>query len=172
MKRRPIDKLNVLAGLAGVKLNWNRRNLDKVGHYTYDGRDIACANMPANIVIHEIAHYVIATPKARTKINYGLGNLAGWSVLPRLYTDKQGRYIEDQAIGLTFHYCREIGLSSKETVERFAIIRNGKLKPFSTSLIDEAIVDNQNTIAKFGLERLCYNSHNSITLYKFLRGIK
>lgn len=63
-------KINILAEKVGVTLNWERNPKDSV---QWNGYDIACWNQNASNIIHDIAHYTVASNSRRKLPDFGLG---------------------------------------------------------------------------------------------------
>lgn len=173
MRRRPIAKLNLLAKLAGVKLNWKRVTKNTPNDCRFNGKDIACANLQTQIILHEICHFLVASPKAKRTINFGLGNFVGWNHLPSLYSENQRIDIENKVIALGFHYCIMFNLKFKEISDGLVRYENGKRVKIKKHHILSDMEFDESIIAKFSLEKLCETqTDNSIEIYKYLRGIK
>jgi hypothetical protein len=111
------NKINSLAEIVGVKLNWQR----KCG-IQYNKKDIACKNQDASNIIHDIAHFAVATKKNRQRLDFGLG--AGPDSLQeiensfadiRCYSENPDR-IEEYASALGIHWEKELKLPWKNTM--------------------------------------------------------
>lgn len=111
-------KINTLAKKIGCPLNWRR----KPG-IQWDTKDVACKGQDASNIIHDIAHYAIATKKARKCLDYGLGAGPESSsddkiiIIEELYNDIVCGKIEEKASALGIFWEKELGLPWKKTAE-------------------------------------------------------
>lgn len=112
-------KANKLAKLVGCSLNWKR-----VPGYAWDGKSVGCAQMDASNVVHEIAHYAVATKAARKTPDYGLGlgpdSKEGHTVNGKyatLYGYKFCGEIEAKASALGIYWEKKLGLPWEDTAD-------------------------------------------------------
>jgi hypothetical protein len=117
-------KINTLAKRVGVALNWKR-----APGLQWNGNDIACKGQDASNIIHDIAHYAVATPRARECWDFGLGPgpdtlITTWqlqnlerSIFPREHHGRICNEIESQASALGIHWEKELGLPWEKTAE-------------------------------------------------------
>jgi hypothetical protein len=61
---------DTIAALYGVKLNRDRHPKE---FRNWDGEQINCKDMKDDLILHEISHYIVATPERRKIVDYGLG---------------------------------------------------------------------------------------------------
>lgn len=111
-------KINKLARLVGCPLNWKR----KPG-VSWNGKDVACIGLDASDIIHEIAHYAVATKAARKEYDYGLGygpsteaNNETYSLIKEIYSPKKTQSIEERASALGIYWEKKLGFPWESTV--------------------------------------------------------
>jgi elongation factor P hydroxylase len=109
-------KINMLAKRVGCPLNWNR----KPG-YAWDGKDVGCAIMDASNLIHDIAHYALATKESRKSIDFGLGFSPDTDVTDAveklIYNYKICGQIEAKASALGIYWEKKLGLPWESTAD-------------------------------------------------------
>jgi len=120
-------KITKLAQLVGVKLNWER----SIG-IQYNGKDIACKGQDASDIIHDIAHYAVASKKARRNLDYGLGPGPGSSdydeaIIP-IYKGKKCQSIEEEASALGIYWEKQFGLPWDKTALYHSWVDDGSYK--------------------------------------------
>jgi hypothetical protein len=115
IRRRRIDDL---AKKVGCPLNWNR-----APGVQWNGKSVACKDQDASNIVHDIAHYAVATKKARKSLDYGLG--AGpdtkhgsytYDAMDPIYTYDECRAIERKASALGIYWERMLKLPWKDTL--------------------------------------------------------
>lgn len=106
-------RINKLAALVGCKLNWNRSPSDS---FQYDGIDIACKNQDVSNILHDIAHYVVASKKERVIEDFGLGEGpdSGDSI-ERITSIRRTDMLEEQASALGITWEKELNLDHEST---------------------------------------------------------
>lgn len=107
-------KINILALAVGCPLNWHR----KCG-VQWNTKDVACKGEDASNIIHDIAHYAVATKAARKVIDFGLG--AGPSSVDQsidsIYSGSKCDSIERRASALGIYWEKKLGLNWESTAE-------------------------------------------------------
>lgn len=110
-------KLNKLAKSVGVKLNWSR-----APGMQYNRKDIACKGQDASNILHDIAHYKAATPKARKYVDFGLGSGPDSyseddnEIAEEIYSISVNLKIEEKASALGIMWEKELGLNWQDTI--------------------------------------------------------
>lgn len=145
-------KINKLAELVGVKLNWER----ECG-IQYNGKDIACKNQDASNIIHDIAHYAVASKPARKRSDYGLGPgpdtkpitpRNNWTKIDKIYPiykNSKCSTIEQRASALGIHWEKQLGLDWKATAMYHAWIDQGDFSELNDVLKSlKKIIDKYN----------------------------
>jgi len=104
-------KINRLAKIVGVKLNWYRGC-----GIQWNGTTIACKGQDASNIIHDIAHFAVATKKERVALDFGLG--PG----PDIYTEIKSLYglpkclkVEHKASALGIYWEKQLGFNWQST---------------------------------------------------------
>lgn len=106
-------KINALAQRVGVKLNWNR-----APGLQWNTKDVACEGQTASDIIHDIAHYAIASRQERKTADFGLGPGPDsmYDKSPKtLYGNRKCNNIEGKASALGIYWEKEIGLPWEST---------------------------------------------------------
>jgi hypothetical protein len=113
-------KINALAKRVGCPLNWRR-----ACGIQWNGIDVACKNQDASNIIHDIAHYTMATKQARKSPDFGLGfgpdSIYDLTVESKsIYRRSKCDAIERRASALGIHWEKELGLNWESTAEYHA----------------------------------------------------
>ena len=113
-------KINSLAKRVGCPLNWKR----SCG-IQWNGKDVACKGQDASNIIHDIAHYAVATTRARRYKDFGLGagpdsSLKSGENIEEIYRFSKCSDIERKASALGIYWEKELGLNWKDTAEYHA----------------------------------------------------
>ena len=113
-------KINRLAKKVGCPLNWNR-----APGVQWDTKDVACKFQDASNIIHDIAHYAVASRKDRNTIDFGLGAGPDSDVInsdedifikfPENYRDTSIKEVEASALGI--YWEKQLGLPWKRTAD-------------------------------------------------------
>lgn len=106
-------RIQDLADKVGVRLDWERDPFDTI---QWDGNSIACENQNDSNIIHDIAHYALASVRRRKLPDFGLGSgpdskLRSKSVLSGKNRDKE----EELASALGIHWEKKLGLDWEAT---------------------------------------------------------
>jgi hypothetical protein len=108
-------KINKLAKAVGCPLNWRR----KPG-IQWNGKDSACKGEDASNIIHDIAHYALATDQERACPDFGLGPSPSSNSdedIKAIYRDSKCDKIERQASALGIYWEQRMGLPWMKTAE-------------------------------------------------------
>lgn len=109
-------KINALAKRVGCPLNWKR-----ACGVQWNGEDVACKGQDASNIIHDIAHYALATSRAKRHLDFGLGfgpDTDMWGVVEEdIYPSSKRNDIERRASALGIHWEKELGLDWEDTAE-------------------------------------------------------
>jgi hypothetical protein len=110
-------KIIALAKKVGCPLNWKR----SCG-IQWNGKDTACKGEDASNIIHDIAHFAIASKKERKHFDFGLGKSPSTqqlvydnSKLEPLYDLKICSDKEQKASALGIYWEKKIGLPWRDT---------------------------------------------------------
>jgi len=106
-------RINKLATLVGCVLNWGRNPDDS---FQYDKIDIACEGQDASNILHDIAHYVLASKEERAMEDFGLGDGpdSGESMKRKLSMRKCDK-LEEQASVLGIFWEKSLNLNHDST---------------------------------------------------------
>jgi hypothetical protein len=125
-------KINELANQVGCPLNWRR----SCG-IQWNGEDVACKGEDASNIIHDIAHYVLATKKERSYNDFGLGpspsTKVPWNQWDQLYervSIGKANKIEEKASALGIYWEKQMGLPWEDTADYHFWHDEDKLKKF------------------------------------------
>lgn len=120
-------KINALAAKVGCPLNWRR-----ACGIQWNGEDVACKGEDASNIIHDIAHYALATKRERKLLDYGLGPSPSTDIsmddMDILYRDERKRnsfkvkgrsssHIEERASALGIYWEKQLGLPWEDTAD-------------------------------------------------------
>jgi hypothetical protein len=132
------SKLNKIADGIGCKLNWKRKAFDS---YQYNKIDIACYNQDASNILHDIAHFAVATKRARAEYDFGLGKGPDSSqCIDAIYSETKVDKIEMNASALGIFWEKQLQLDYNKTI---------KYHGWSEFLIEEKWKSLSKTIRKF-----------------------
>lgn len=124
--------INAMAKKTGCHLNWHR-----APGIQWNGKDVACKDQDASNIIHDIAHYVLATKKARKYFDYGLDagpdtnyeEFRSNKALARtIYSDAKCAAIEKKASALGIYWEKMLGLPWEDTMKYHAWNSQSELK--------------------------------------------
>lgn len=112
-------KINTLAKCAGCPLNWRR-----APGIQWNTKDVACKKQDASNIIHDIAHYVMATKKDRKTLDFGLGvgpdsevdHFFETNIFITNYSYSKSNKIEADASALGIYWEKQLGLPWKSTM--------------------------------------------------------
>lgn len=109
-------KITILAKRVKCPLNWNR-----TPGYAWDGKDVGCAIMDSSTIIHDIAHYALATKESRKAIDFGLGFSPDTDVEKAeeklIYNYHICGQIEAKASALGIYWEKRLGLPWESTAD-------------------------------------------------------
>lgn len=109
-------KITILAKRVKCPLNWNR-----TPGYAWDGKDVGCAVMDASTILHDIAHYALATKESRKAVDFGLGFSPDTDVRDAqeklIYNYHICGQIEAKASALGIYWEKKLGLSWESTAD-------------------------------------------------------
>lgn len=112
-------KINELANQVGCPLNWRR-----ACGIQWNGEDVACKGEDASNIIHDIAHYVLATKKERKLLDFGLGpspsTKASYEEINKMYekeTKRNSSKVEEKASALGIFWEKQMGLPWEDTAD-------------------------------------------------------
>lgn len=109
-------EIQAIADAVGCKLDWNR----KCG-VQWNGSNVACKDQDASNILHDIAHYTVASPRERKCLDFGLGagpdteNFDYGLAIHRLYSRNKCNKIEERASALGIYWEKQIGLPWEST---------------------------------------------------------
>lgn len=109
-------KISDLAKRVRCPINWRR-----APGFQWDTKDVACKTQDASNIIHDIAHYAVATKKDRKTVDFGLGEGPDsvtsnkkvpyeFYEFPRNYPYAKCSEIETVASALGIHWEKQLGL--------------------------------------------------------------
>lgn len=111
-------KINTLAMAVGCPLNWHR-----ACGMQWNTKDVACRGEDASDIIHDIAHYAIATKAAKKIFDYGLGpgpssfSTKDHEYAESIYSSAKCDSIERKASALGIFWEKKLGLNWESTAE-------------------------------------------------------
>lgn len=113
-------KIKSLAKRTKCPLNWTRTPGDT---FQWDGNDVACKKQKASNIIHDIAHFVIASREQRKIIDFGLGagpdtgnqSEANKAELKHRHISVDQQEVEASALGILWE--KGFGMDWKDTAD-------------------------------------------------------
>jgi hypothetical protein len=129
-------KINTLAKKVGCPLNWRR----SCG-IQWNGKDTACKGEDASNIIHDIAHFALASKKERKHLDFGLGaspstKVSEWDnpKLKSLYGGETSSDKEQEASALGIYWEKQLGLPWEDTADYHSWDDKELLKSFWKNL--------------------------------------